>query len=92
MLNSMWRGLAAASLAVLPLAVSAPAHAAQKVPLAEAVAQLPVSAESRDGYDRDLFRALSRYWVRDCLMARWGVVGPRPGPVVRPWWAGWQRR
>jgi hypothetical protein len=44
----------------------------------------------------DLFeegaKALSRCWVRDCLMMRRDVVGPRSGPVFRPWWAGWQRR
>ncbi|WP_245936145.1 HNH endonuclease family protein [Streptomyces cahuitamycinicus] len=48
--------MAAASLAVLPLTVSATAHAAETLPLTEAVAALPVRAESRDGYDRDAFR------------------------------------
>ncbi|KOV93327.1 hypothetical protein ADK65_33100, partial [Streptomyces sp. NRRL B-1140] len=47
---------AAASLAVLPLTVSAPAHAAETLPLTEAVAALPLGTESRDGYDRDAFR------------------------------------
>ncbi|MET7888719.1 radical SAM protein [Streptomyces avermitilis] len=37
-------------------------------------------------------QALSRCWVRDCLMVRRGMVGLRSGPVFRPWWAGWQRR
>ena len=56
MLKALLRGLAAASLTVLPLTVSAPAHAAQTLPLAEAVAALPVGTESRDGYVRDAFR------------------------------------
>ncbi|MFC7993999.1 HNH endonuclease family protein [Streptomyces pilosus] len=50
------RGLAAASLAVLPLTIPAPAHAAETLPLAEAVTSLPVDSESRDGYNRDAFR------------------------------------
>ncbi|MER6153701.1 HNH endonuclease family protein [Streptomyces hirsutus] len=56
MLNTVLRGLAAASLAVLPLTVPTPAHAAETLPLTEAVATLPVDTESRDGYDRDAFR------------------------------------
>ncbi|MFI9730884.1 HNH endonuclease family protein [Streptomyces sp. NPDC052092] len=50
------RGLAAASLALLPLTLPAHAHAAESLPLAEAVSRLPVDAESRDGYDRSAFR------------------------------------
>ncbi|MER6859735.1 HNH endonuclease, partial [Streptomyces pilosus] len=50
------RGLAAASLAILPLTIPAPAHAAETLPLAEAVTSLPVDSESRDGYNRDAFR------------------------------------
>ncbi|WP_406729520.1 HNH endonuclease family protein [Streptomyces sp. GD-15H] len=56
MLNAVLRGLAAATLAVLPLTVPAPAHAAETLPLAGAVATLPLGTESRDGYDRDAFR------------------------------------
>ncbi|MCK8438549.1 HNH endonuclease [Streptomyces sp. D2-8] len=56
MLKAVLRGLAAASLTVLPLTVSAPAHAAETLPLTEAVAALPLGTESRDGYDRDAFR------------------------------------
>ncbi len=56
MLNSVLRGLATASLAVLPLTVSAPAHAAETLPLSEAVSRLPVAVESREGYTRDAFR------------------------------------
>ncbi|MFD3687906.1 HNH endonuclease family protein [Nocardiopsis sp. NPDC058631] len=44
----------ALSLAALLLA-PATAHAAAPVPLAEAVASLPVSEENREGYDRSLF-------------------------------------
>ncbi|GAA2565697.1 hypothetical protein GCM10010398_63720 [Streptomyces fimbriatus] len=55
-LTSVRRGLAVASLAVLPLAISSPAHAAETLPLTEAVAALPVGTESRDGYARDAFR------------------------------------
>ncbi|MFF9336971.1 HNH endonuclease family protein [Streptomyces albogriseolus] len=56
MLTTVLRGLAAASVAVLPLTASSPASAAETLPLAEAVIRLPVEAESRDGYDRDAFR------------------------------------
>ncbi|WP_371099947.1 HNH endonuclease family protein [Streptomyces sp. PU_AKi4] len=56
MLTSVLRGLAAVSLAILPLTVPAPAHAAEMLPLAEAVIRLPVDTESRDGYARDAFR------------------------------------
>ncbi|WP_217130067.1 HNH endonuclease family protein [Streptomyces sp. AC558_RSS880] len=56
MLTSVLRGLAVSSLAVLPLTVPAPVHAAETLPLAEAVTRLPVDTESRDGYSRDAFR------------------------------------
>ncbi|WP_374101613.1 hypothetical protein [Streptomyces sp. I5] len=56
MLKSVLRGLAAAALAILPLTVSTPAHAAETVPLSEAIARLPMAVESRDGYDRDAFK------------------------------------
>ncbi|MER5995684.1 HNH endonuclease family protein [Streptomyces viridosporus] len=56
MLTAVLRGLAAAALAVLPLTLPAPAHAAETLPLAEAVTRLPVDTESRDGYDRNAFR------------------------------------
>ncbi|KAF3470012.1 HNH endonuclease family protein [Streptomyces sp. Tu 3180] len=57
MISIVLRGLAAAVLAVLPLVVSpASAHAAEVLPLAEAVARLPVGTESREGYSRDSFR------------------------------------
>lgn len=56
MVKAVLRGLAAAALAVLPVTTSTPAHAAQTLPLADAVAGLPVALESRDGYDRNKFR------------------------------------
>jgi len=56
MLTAVLRGLTAASLALVPLTVPAPAHAGETLSLAEAVDRLPVEAESRDGYDRDAFR------------------------------------
>jgi hypothetical protein len=58
MINAVLRGLVAAVLAVLPLALSpAPAHAApETLSLADAVSRLPQSSESRDGYSRDSFR------------------------------------
>ncbi|MEU4309897.1 HNH endonuclease family protein [Streptomyces rochei] len=56
MLTTVLRGLAAASLAVLPLTLPTPAHAAETLPLSEAVSRLPVDTESRDGYDRDAFK------------------------------------
>jgi hypothetical protein len=56
MLNTMLRGRAAVSLAALPLTAATPAHAAETLPLTEAVTALPVGSDSRDGYDRDAFR------------------------------------
>ncbi|CAL9657839.1 hypothetical protein SUDANB21_06859 (plasmid) [Streptomyces sp. enrichment culture] len=56
MLTTVLRGLAAVSLALLPLTLPAPVHAAETLPLTEAVTRLPVEAEPRDGYDRSAFR------------------------------------
>ncbi|MGV4891417.1 HNH endonuclease family protein [Streptomyces viridosporus] len=57
MVTTLSRSLAAAVLAVLPLTLSpTAAHAAETLPLAEAVTRLPVATESRDGYSRDSFR------------------------------------
>ncbi|WP_435251712.1 HNH endonuclease family protein [Streptomyces tendae] len=56
MLKAVLRGLAAALLSVLPLTVSAPAHAAETLSLIAAIDRLPVHAESRDGYDRNAFK------------------------------------
>ncbi|WP_367667053.1 hypothetical protein [Streptomyces sp. DG2A-72] len=56
MVNAVLCGLAAAALCVLPATVATPAHAAETLPLAQAIDSLPVSTESRDGYSRDKFR------------------------------------
>ncbi|WP_432100785.1 HNH endonuclease family protein [Streptomyces sp. WAC 04229] len=56
MLKTVLRGLSAALLVALPLTVPAPAQAAETLSLTEAVAALPIAAESREGYDRDAFR------------------------------------
>ncbi|MER7805298.1 HNH endonuclease family protein [Streptomyces parvulus] len=56
MLTNVLRGLSAALLVALPLTVPAPAQAAETLSLTEAVAALPIAAESREGYDRDAFR------------------------------------
>lgn len=56
MIRSVLRCLAAGALAVVPLAAPSPAHAAETIPLVDAVHALPPASESRDGYNRDLFR------------------------------------
>ncbi|MEU8746514.1 HNH endonuclease family protein [Streptomyces parvulus] len=56
MLTNVLRGLSAAFLVALPLTAPAPAQAAETLSLTEAVAALPIAAESREGYDRDAFR------------------------------------
>jgi hypothetical protein len=57
MVNAALRSLAAAALAVLPaVTFAAPTHAAETLPLSDAIAALPVATESRDGYSRDRFR------------------------------------
>ncbi|MEU0915058.1 HNH endonuclease family protein [Streptomyces althioticus] len=98
MLTTVLRGLAAASLAVLPLTVSSPVHAAETLPLAEAVARLPVDTESRDGYNRDAFR----HWntgddpsdgcsTRNEVLVAEAVEPPTVGPRCRltggSWWS-----
>lgn len=59
MITNAVRGLAAAALAVLPLLAATPSHAVETIPLAEAVQQLPLAAESRTGYQRTAFK----HWV-----------------------------
>ncbi|GGZ81773.1 hypothetical protein GCM10010308_63530 [Streptomyces vinaceusdrappus] len=98
MLTSVLRGLAAASLAILPVVAPTPAHAAETLPLAEAVTRLPVDAESRDGYDRDAFR----HWntgddpsdgcsTRNEVLIAEAVEPPAIGPRCRlsggRWWS-----
>ncbi len=55
MVKPLLRGLAAA-LVVLSATVSSPAHAAETLPLTEAVDRLAAGTESREGYTRDSFR------------------------------------
>ncbi|MFE1460545.1 HNH endonuclease family protein [Streptomyces nigra] len=55
MVTSVLRAVAAA-LVVLSATVSSPAHAAETVPLPDAVDRLRLGTESRDGYSRDKFR------------------------------------
>ncbi|MEV7054120.1 HNH endonuclease family protein [Streptomyces microflavus] len=59
MIKKTVRGLAAAALAVLPLFSAAPAQAAEPLSLADAVRQLPLADESREGYQRTSFK----HWV-----------------------------
>ncbi|MEU7736581.1 HNH endonuclease family protein [Streptomyces griseus] len=59
MITKTVRGLAAAALAVLPLFSAAPAQAAVALPLADAIQELPLAAESREGYQRTSFK----HWV-----------------------------
>ncbi|MGQ4482632.1 HNH endonuclease family protein [Streptomyces sp. SAS_276] len=56
MIRSVLRCLAAGALVVVPLAAPSPAHAVATIPLVDAVHALPSASESRDGYNRDLFR------------------------------------
>lgn len=98
MVTSVLRGLAAASLAVLSVAASTPAHAAETLSLAEAVTRLPVATESREGYDRDAFR----HWntgddpadgcsTRNEVLIDEAVEPPAVGPRCRlsggRWWS-----
>ncbi|MEV8297475.1 HNH endonuclease family protein [Streptomyces rochei] len=98
MVISVLRGLAAASLAILPVAASNPAHAAETLPLTEAVTRLPVATESREGYDRDAFR----HWntgddpadgcsTRNEVLINEAVEPPAIGPRCRlsggSWWS-----
>jgi hypothetical protein len=55
MRTALLRGLPAALLIVLSFTTPIPARAAETVPLADAVASLPLATESRDGYTRGAF-------------------------------------
>lgn len=59
MITKSLRGLAAAALAILPLLSATPAQAAVAFPLADAIQELPLAAESREGYQRTSFK----HWV-----------------------------
>ncbi|KPC62522.1 HNH endonuclease family protein [Streptomyces chattanoogensis] len=59
MIKTTVRALAAAALALLPLAATVPAHAAETLSLHDAIKALPQAAESRDGYERSKFK----HWI-----------------------------
>lgn len=59
MIKKTARGLAAAALAALPLFSATPVQAAEPLSLADAVRQLPLADESREGYERTSFK----HWV-----------------------------
>lgn len=60
MITKTVRGFAAAALTVLPLLAATPAHAhAGVLTLSEGIQQLPLAAESREGYKRTSFK----HWV-----------------------------
>ncbi|MGK5696969.1 HNH endonuclease family protein [Streptomyces sp. URMC 128] len=97
MVKAVLRGLAAA-LVVLSTTVSSPAHAAETLPLSEAVAHLPLGTESRDGYTRESFR----HWnagddpadgchTRSEVLIHEAVEPPTVGPNCRleggRWWS-----
>ncbi|MFD7461116.1 MULTISPECIES: HNH endonuclease family protein [unclassified Streptomyces] len=98
MIKAVMRGLAAAALALLPLTAPAPAHAADTLPLADAVARLQSATESRDGYTRDAFK----HWntgldptdgcnTRAEVLLNEAVEPPTVGPGCRltggRWWS-----
>ncbi|WP_328349355.1 HNH endonuclease family protein [Streptomyces sp. NBC_00445] len=98
MVTALSRGLVAAAVAVLSLTATPPAHAAETLPLTEAVASLPVDTESRDGYSRDKFR----HWnagddpadgcnTRAEVLLHEAVEPPTVGPNCRltggTWWS-----
>ncbi|QCD60333.1 HNH endonuclease family protein [Streptomyces hawaiiensis] len=98
MSTALLRGLPAALLAVLSLTTAPPAHAAETVPLAEAVANLPLATESRDGYTREAFK----HWTggddpadgcttRSEVLIAEAVEAPTVGPRCRitggTWWS-----
>ncbi|MEW2615030.1 HNH endonuclease family protein [Streptomyces sp. NPDC047880] len=98
MRTALLRGLPAALLTVLSLTTAPLAHAAQIIPLAEAVASLPLATESRDGYTREAFK----HWnsgddpadgcsTRNEVLIAEAVDAPAVGPRCRltggTWWS-----
>lgn len=98
MRTALLRGLSAALLTVLSLTTGTPAHAAETVPLADAVASLPLATESRDGYTREAFK----HWTagddpadgcttRNEVLIAEAVEAPAVGPRCRltggSWWS-----
>jgi hypothetical protein len=97
MVKALSRGLAAA-LAVLSFTTSPPAHAAETLPLTDAVAMLPMADENRSGYSRDKFR----HWnagddpadgcnTRNEVLIHEAIEPPTVGPSCRltggHWWS-----
>jgi hypothetical protein len=98
MRTALLRGLPAVLLAALSLTAGTPAHAAETVPLAEAVASLQLATESRDGYAREAFK----HWnagddpadgctTRNEVLINEAVEAPAVGPRCRltggSWWS-----
>jgi hypothetical protein len=98
MRTALLRGLPAVLLSVLSLTTAPPTHAAETVPLVEAVASLPLAAESRDGYTREAFK----HWTsgddpadgcstRSEVLIHEAVEPPAVGPRCRltggSWWS-----
>jgi hypothetical protein len=94
---------ALAALTILaPAAQAAPAAGPVTLPLAEAVDQLPESAEDRTGYDRDLFKHWNAGLKRDgCdtrkeILISEAVEAPRVGARCKitggSWWSYYDER
>jgi hypothetical protein len=98
MRTALLRGLTAAMLAALSLTSSPPAHAAETLPLTEAVETLQPGTESRAGYDRDHFK----HWnagdtptdgchTRNEVLIHEAIEPPVIGPGCRltggSWWS-----
>lgn len=98
MRTPLLRGLPAALLTVLCLTTGTPAHAAETVSLADAVASLPLATESREGYNREAFK----HWnvgddptdgctTRNEVLIAEAVEAPAVGPRCRltggSWWS-----
>lgn len=90
MIKNLLRGVSALALTLAPLAVPAPAHAAEVTTLMDAVGLLPVTAEDRTGYTRTSFR----HWnagdiaddgchTRNEVLIAEAVVAPTVGPGCR---------
>ncbi|MFF0484844.1 HNH endonuclease family protein [Streptomyces sp. NPDC004435] len=103
MIMNLARRSAALLLALAPLAVAAPASAAQSapaaaavLPLADAVDRLPVAVEERTGYDRDSFRHWNKgldpadgcHTRNEVLLAE-AVEAPQVGPRCKITGGAW---
>ncbi|GGV90754.1 HNH endonuclease family protein [Streptomyces massasporeus] len=98
MRTALLRGLPAALLTVLSLTAAPPAQAAETVPLAGAVASLPLATESRDGYTREAFKhwnsgddpadgCTTRNEVLIAEAVEMPVVDPRCRLTGGSWWS-----